>query len=49
MNMLFGDYLLLWLEEIKITVAETTYAGYRYNVKNTISPYFNEKGIRLSA
>ena len=48
-NMLFGDYLLLWLEEIKITVAETTYAGYRYNVKNTISPYFNEKGIRLSA
>lgn len=49
MNMLFGDYLLLWLEEIKITVAETTYAGYRYNVKNTIAPYFNAKGIRLSA
>lgn len=48
MNMLFGDYLLLWLEEIKITVAETTYAGYRYNVKNTIAPYFNAKGIRLS-
>ena len=49
MNMLFGDYLLLWLEEIKITVAKTTYAGYRYNVKNTIAPYFNAKGIRLSA
>lgn len=49
MNMLFSDYLLLWLEEIKITVAETTYAGYRYNVKNTIAPYFNAKGIRLSA
>ena len=48
MNMLFGDYLLLWLEEIKITVAETMYAGYRYNIKNTIAPYFNSKGIKLA-
>lgn len=49
MNILFRNYLLLWSEEIKITVAETTYEGYRYNVKNTIAPYFNAKGIRLSA
>ena len=46
-DMLFGDYLLVWLEEIKMTVEATTYAGYKNNIQYIIAPYFNRKNIRL--
>jgi len=46
-SVLFGDYLLNWLESIKGEVAPTTYGGYHYCITKAIRPYFNEKGITL--
>jgi len=45
---LFGDYLLLWLENIKNTIEVSTYAGYKITISRRIAPYFNERGITLS-
>jgi len=47
-EILFGDYLLQWLERIKNTIEMTTYSGYKCNIKQIIAPYFNERGISLS-
>ena len=46
-EVLFGDYLIDWLEEIKYTIEQSTYAGYKMNIVHVIAPYFNQKGIRL--
>lgn len=46
-SILFGDYLLNWLESIKGEIAPTTYSGYHYCITKAIQPYFNEKGITL--
>ena len=42
-DMLFSDYLNVWLEMKKGSVALTTYANYSNLVKNYIGPYFREK------
>lgn len=46
-DMLFGDYLLLWLENIKNTIEISTYAGYKITINGRIAPYFNERGITM--
>lgn len=46
-DILFADYLLLWLEETKHTISEETYYSYRNTVKNVICPYFRERKIKL--
>lgn len=46
-NMLFGDYMLYWLECHKHNVSLSTYASYESQISSRIKPYFNEKNIRL--
>ncbi|MBD5131740.1 MAG: site-specific integrase [Clostridiales bacterium] len=46
-EILFGDYLLEWCEDIKGTVELSTYAGYRFCIERVIAPYFNERKITL--
>ncbi|MBR1676158.1 MAG: site-specific integrase [Clostridia bacterium] len=46
-DVLFGDYMIDWVETIKNTIEPTTYAGYIRTINGTIAPYFNNKGIRL--
>lgn len=45
-KMLFGDYLIKWIEIAKPNLQTSTYAGYKGKIKN-IAPYFNERGITL--
>lgn len=44
----FHDYMLHWLSDRQNEVSKTTYAGYSYNIKNSIVPYFKERSILLS-
>ena len=46
-DILFADYLEMWLEIIKSSVAVPTFAAYSTNVKKIIAPYFREKSIAL--
>lgn len=46
-NMLFADYLLGWLEIVKVRVKPTTFGSYESMVKQTIEPYFRNKLITL--
>ncbi len=46
-NMLFADYLLGWLEIVKVRVKPTTFGSYESMVKQTIEPYFRPKPITL--
>ena len=46
-NMLFADYLLGWLEIVKVRVKPTTFGSYESMVKQTIEPYFRNKPITL--
>lgn len=46
-DMLFADYLLHWLEIVKVRVKIATYSSYCMMVKKTVAPYFMNKGIRL--
>ncbi len=46
-NMLFADYLLGWLEIVKVRVKPTTFGSYESMVKQTIEPYFRGKNITL--
>ncbi len=45
-ELLFGDYMLQWLETEKPNIQDTTSSGYEGNVKRT-SKYFNDLGITL--
>lgn len=47
-NMLFADFLLLWLDACQCKLAKNTYESYSLAVKKQIEPYFREKGITLS-
>lgn len=42
-NMLFSDYMLEWLENIKPKVVQSTYIGYEQVVKGRLCPYFKSK------
>ena len=46
-NMLFSDYMLEWLENIKPKVVQATYIGYEQVVKGRLCPYFKSKKIKL--
>ena len=47
-DMLFSDYMLLWLKIIKGSVTQTTYSSYENGVTKRIAPYFKILGITLS-
>ena len=40
-NMLFSEYIKIWLEECKKTVDEVTYQGYEQLAYSHIIPYFH--------
>ena len=50
-NMLFADFMELWLEAIrnnnKNPIRPTTFGGYQMNVQKIIAPYFRKKRILL--
>ena len=46
-NMLFSDYMLEWLENMKPKVVQSTYIGYEQVVKGRLCPYFKSKKIKL--
>ena len=46
-NILFGEYMKQWLENVKPTIEITTYAGYKNKVE-TIAEYFNNLNITLT-
>lgn len=46
-EMLFADFLEQWVEIVKVRVKLPTYASYYGMIKNTISPYFRTKKIKL--
>ena len=47
-NVLFSDYLDLWLEEKKATIQITTYESYRATADKHVIPYFKQLGVCLS-
>ena len=46
-NMLFADYMLYWLRQVKTSVDVTTYAGYKTNVEKRIVPFFRRRKVTL--
>ncbi len=46
--MLFSEYLLDWLEIVKVRIRPATFASYSGMVKNTDAPYFKQKSVTLS-
>lgn len=46
-TILFADYMLSWLSNIKNSVEEVTYAGYEGVVTKRIVPYFKKTGVTL--
>ena len=44
---LFTDYLIQWLETQKMSLADSTYQLYEYQVNKCIIPYFLPKKIKL--
>lgn len=46
-NMLFVDFLYMWLEQIKPTIKPSTWEGYEKNINGKIVPYFKEKQYKL--
>lgn len=45
-KMLFGDYLIKWIEIAKPNLQLSTYSAYKNKIKH-IAPYFNERNITL--
>lgn len=46
-DMPFADYLLQWLDIVKVRVKIATYCSYAGMVKSTLEPYFRKKGYTL--
>ena len=46
-DMLFADYMELWLEIIRSSVEKTTFSSYTQMVKRKIAPYFRNTGLTL--
>lgn len=46
-EMLFADYLLQWLDIVKVRVKATTFGSYEQMVKSVIEPYFRKKAVTL--
>ena len=48
-DMLFSEYVKIWLEECSKTVDEVTYQGYEQLAYSHIIPYFENKGTLLQS
>lgn len=46
-NMLFADFMIMWLDTVKPTITASTYSSYSMNVNSIIAPYFRKKGTKL--
>ena len=46
-NMLFSDFMLLWVETMRNKVKLNTFGGYQMNVQKAIAPYFQKRGTLL--
>lgn len=46
-DMPFADYLLEWLDIVRVRVKATTFSSYEQMVKSVIEPYFRKKGVSL--
>ena len=46
-DMLFADYMELWLEVVRNSIEITTFSSYTQMVKGKIVPYFRKTGIKL--
>ena len=46
-DVLFADYVTIWLEHIARTVDDITMQGYRTTAKCHVLPYFTDKKIKL--
>lgn len=46
-DMPLADYLLQWLDIVKVRVKATTYSSYEAMVKSSIEPYFRSRGYTL--
>jgi len=46
-DMLFSEYVKIWLDESQKTVDEITYQGYEQLAKSHIIPYFQALGVQL--
>lgn len=46
-DILFSDFLLEWLDIVKMSVSQNTYFNYKSTVENVICPYFKKKNIIL--
>ena len=47
-DILFSDYLKQWLEDIKCSIAETTYYSYKDTIEKVICPHFDKVGVKLN-
>ena len=46
-DMLFADFMELWLEVVRNSIEKTTFSSYTQMVKGKIAPYFRKTGIKL--
>ena len=46
-DMPFAEYLLEWLDIVKVRVKATTFSSYEAMIKSTIEPYFRKKAVTL--
>lgn len=47
-NLLFTDYLLEWLEMVKLKIELSTYSSYSMVIKRRLIPYFEPKNLLLT-
>ena len=47
-DILFCDYIMKWLGDMKNHIEITTFEGYSNNIKNHIYPYFYKNKIKLT-
>ena len=43
----FADFMVQWLETLKIHIAPTTYDGYKYILNSHILPFFNQRRLKV--
>ena len=46
-DMLFADFMELWLEVVRNSIEKTTFSSYTQMVKGKIAPYFRKTGVKL--
>lgn len=46
-DVLFSDYIQVWLNNVRRRVDEVTYQGYEILARRQIIPWFKEKGVKL--